>query len=70
MVKSEKETTKVQIVHDTSARSGGILLNECLHTGPSFNQKILDVLLRFHLFQSQSPYREGIFDGVGDRGGC
>ena len=25
-------------------------INECLHTGPSFNQKVLDILLRFQSY--------------------
>ena len=25
-------------------------LNECLHTGPSFNQKVLNILLRFRSY--------------------
>ncbi len=46
VVKQEKETTKVRVVYDASARAGGPSLNECLFTGPNFNQKILDILLR------------------------
>ena len=43
VVKHEKETTEVRVVYDTSARAGGLLLNECLFTGPNFNQKILAI---------------------------
>ncbi len=45
---SDKETTKVRVVHDASAKSSGPSLNNCLCTGPKFDQKILDILLRFH----------------------
>ena len=45
--RSDKSTTKVRVVYDASARSEGPSLNECLHTGPKFNQHILDILLRF-----------------------
>ena len=47
IVSRDKETTKVRIVYDASARSNGPSLNDCLYTGPKFNQKILDILLRF-----------------------
>jgi len=38
VVKKERETTKVRVVYDASAKAGGPSLNECLYTGPSFNQ--------------------------------
>ena len=47
VVRSDKSTTKVRVVYDASAKSDGPSLNECLHTGPKFNQHILDILLRF-----------------------
>ncbi len=50
VVKQEKETTKVRVVYDASARAGGPSLNECLFAGPNFNQKILDILLRFRSY--------------------
>ena len=37
------------MVYDASARSGGPSLNDCLHVGPKFNQKILEILLRFRV---------------------
>ena len=46
-MRRDKETTKVRIVYDASARSTGPSLNDCLYPGPKFNQKILDILLRF-----------------------
>ena len=49
VVRCEKETTKVRVVYDASARSDGPSLNDCLHTGPKFNQKIFDLLLRFRV---------------------
>ena len=49
VVRRNKETTKVRVVYDASARSEGPSLNECLHTGPKFNQGVLDILLRFRV---------------------
>ena len=46
VVRRNKETTKVRVVYDASARPS---LNECLHTGPKFDQKIFDILLRFRV---------------------
>ena len=48
-MRCNKETTKVRVVYDASARSEGPSLNECLHTGPRFNQRSLDILLRFRV---------------------
>ena len=46
VMRPDQETTKLRIVYDASARGDGPSLNDCLHTGPKFNQKILDILLR------------------------
>ena len=50
VIRQDKETTKVRLVYDASARSNGPSLNDCLHTGPKFNQKILEILLRFQSY--------------------
>ena len=47
VIRSDKSTTRVRVVYDASAKSDGPSLNQCLHTGPKFNQHILDILLRF-----------------------
>ena len=50
VIRTDKETTKIQIVYDASAKSSGCSLNDCLHVGPKFEQRILDILLRFRSF--------------------
>ena len=51
VIRQDKQTTKVRIVYNASAQSNGTSLNNCLHTGPKFNQKILDILLRFRCYR-------------------
>ena len=50
VIHQDKKTTKVRIVYDASARSSGPSLNDCLHAGPKFNQRILEILLRFRSY--------------------
>ena len=52
VVKKDRETTKVRVVYDASAKSksSGCSLNDCLHIGPKFEQRILDILLRFRTY--------------------
>ena len=47
VIRQDKETTKLRIVYDASAKSTGPSLNECLQIGPKFDQCILDILQRF-----------------------
>ena len=49
VIRRDKETTKMRIVYDASAKSDGPSLNNSLHVGPKFNQRILDILLRFRV---------------------
>ena len=51
VVREDKQTSKLRIVYNASARNGGPSLNDCLHTGPTFGQNILDILLRFRLYR-------------------
>ena len=43
----DKDTTKVRIVFDTSARYEGHSLNDLIHQGPKLQLELFDVLLRF-----------------------
>ena len=46
----DKDTTKLRVVYDASVMSDGMSLNDCLHVGPKFNQKIFDILVRFRAY--------------------
>ena len=48
VIRQDKETTKLRVVYDASAKSDGPSVNNCLYTGPKFDQWIMDILLRFH----------------------
>lgn len=48
VIQKDKETMKRRII---SAKSNGPSLNNCLYTGPKFNQKITDILLRLHTYR-------------------
>ena len=52
VIRQDKQTTKLRIVYDASAKSHGLSLTECLHIGPKFNQRIFEILLRFRLHNS------------------
>ena len=49
VIRRDKETTKLRVVYDGSARGEGVSLNDCLYVGPKFNQHLFDILLRFRL---------------------
>ena len=47
VVRQDKQTTKVRVVYDASAKSGGPSLNDCLYSGPPLSETFADVLVRF-----------------------
>ena len=48
VIKEDRETTKLRIVFDGSARDAkGTSLNECLDSGPNLNPEIVHLLLKF-----------------------
>ena len=49
VIRRDKTTTKLRIVYDTSAKTNGLSLNDCLHPGPKFDQRIIDNLIRFRV---------------------
>ena len=51
VVRKDKSTTKLRVVYDTSAKSSGPSLNECLYKGPKFQQLTLDLLVRFRSYK-------------------
>ena len=50
VVRQDKDTTKVRVVYDASAKCNGPSLNDCLHVGPKFNQRINELLFRFRSY--------------------
>ena len=49
VVRHNKQTMKLRVVYDASAKTDGPSLNNCPYTGPNFGLSILDILLRFRL---------------------
>jgi hypothetical protein len=47
VIRRDKETTKLRVVYDASAKSAGTSLNDCLYKGPAMTQNIMDIILRF-----------------------
>ena len=53
VVRHDRETTKLRVVYDASARSRDVpSLNNCLYAGPPFDQRIFDILLRFRVHKT------------------
>ena len=50
VVRRDKDTTKIRVVYDASAKSNGPSLNDSLHVGPKFNQRINEMLFRFRSY--------------------
>ena len=50
VIRRAKQTTKVRVVYDASSSAAGPSLNNCLHTGPKYNQRILEILIRFRTY--------------------
>ena len=52
VVRQDRETTKIRVVYDGSARDkdGSPSLNDCLLTGPNYVPMLFDILLRFRTY--------------------
>ena len=48
--REDKNTSKIRIVFDASARSEGPRLNDCLYMGPQLTPLIFDILHRFRAY--------------------
>ena len=49
VIRQDKQTTKLRVVYNASARDEGPSLNDCLYAGPNFGQNIIDIILRFRV---------------------
>ena len=47
VIRMDKETTKVLIVYDASAKRNGPSFNDCLYSGPPLTPLVFEVLTRF-----------------------
>ena len=49
VIRRDKDTTKVRVVYDGSAKGSndGRSLNDCLETGPNFTPHVFDILVKF-----------------------
>ena len=51
VIRRDKSTTKLRVVYAASARSNGVVLNDCLYTEPPLAGNIFDVLFRFRAYR-------------------
>jgi len=51
VVCSDKQTTKLPIVFDASAKRDGPSLNDCVHAGPPLTPLLIDFMMRFRCHQ-------------------
>ena len=49
VIREDKDTTKLKVVFDASAKRDGPSLNDCLYPGPSLLPQLVDILMRFRL---------------------
>ena len=50
VLRPDKDTTKIRIVFDASAKCQGISLNDAIYQGPKLQLDLFDVLMRFRRF--------------------
>ena len=49
VIRQDKQTTKLHVVYNASAKGDGPSLNDCLYAGPKFCQNIMDIILGFRV---------------------
>jgi hypothetical protein len=52
VIRQDKTMTKLRILYDASAKEDGLSLNDCLHTGPKFGQKIFGIILSLRVHRT------------------
>lgn len=53
VVRQDKQTTKVRVVYDASAKKNGVpSVNDCLYSGPPLSETIADILVRFRCYEA------------------
>ena len=50
VIRPDKDTSKIRIVFDASAKCHGTSLKDTIHQGPKLQQDLFDILLRFRRF--------------------
>ena len=51
IIRTDKQTTKLRIVFDASAKKDGPSLNDYIHAGPSLSPLLMGIMLRFRCFK-------------------
>ena len=51
VIQEDKQTTRLPVVFDASSKTVGPSLNKCLFVGPSLSPLLIDIMLRFRIFQ-------------------
>ena len=51
VIRPEKSTIKLCVVYDASSSIEWPSRNQCLETGPNLPPKLIDILIRFHLYE-------------------
>ena len=61
VIRQDKQTTKLRVVYNASAKEDGPSLNDCLYAGPKLGQNIMDIILRFRVHKALAADIEKAF---------